>query len=291
MSNSFPQTQQITTVGAIRGRLDAAGRDGKKIGLVPTMGALHEGHLSLVRACRSECGFTVVSIYVNPTQFGPGDDLGQYPRTLEADVAALSAAGVDVVFVPSNEEMYPPGHATWVEVGSVAGPLEGRCRPGHFRGVATIVLKLFNVVGPDIAYFGHKDYQQALVIQRVVKDLNVPVLVRVCPTVREADGLAMSSRNRYLSPEARRRALVLWKSLCLAADLAAQGVCEAAEITERMREVILSAGDAQIDYVALVDPETLDPAARVDRPVLAVLAARIGATRLIDNRLIRPPGP
>ena len=219
MSSSTPKL--VTTVAQLRDELGAVRRAGKKIGLVPTMGALHEGHLSLVRAARAECDYTVVSIYVNPSQFGPGEDFAKYPRTLEDDLALLAGCRTDLVFAPSNEEVYRPGHATWVEVGAVAEPLEGACRPGHFRGVATIVLKLLNMVQPDVAYFGQKDFQQALVIRRMVADLDVPVAIRVCPIVREADGLAMSSRNRYLSPAARQRALVLWKSLQLAGELVA----------------------------------------------------------------------
>ena len=199
------------------------------------MGALHEGHLSLVRAARAECDYTVVSIYVNPSQFGPSEDFAKYPRTLEADLALLAGCRTDLVLAPGNEEVYRPGHATWVEVGAVAEPLEGACRPGHFRGVATIVLKLFNMVQPDVAYFGQKDFQQALVIRRMVADLDVPVVIRVCPIVREPDGLAMSSRNRYLSPAARQRALVLWKSLQLAAELVEKRRAQCAAIAARMR--------------------------------------------------------
>jgi pantoate--beta-alanine ligase len=285
---SAPTPLRITGLAQLRAALGEVRRGGKRIGLVPTMGALHEGHLSLVRQCRSQCDFTVVSIYVNPSQFGPGEDLTKYPRTLEADLAALAGVGAEAVFMPTNEEMYPPGYGTWVEVGSVAEPLEGQCRPGHFRGVATIVLKLFHMVGPDVACFGHKDYQQALVIQRMVRDMNVPIEVRVCPTVREPDGLAMSSRNAYLSPAARQRALVLWRSLCLARDLVARGERNTTKITEQMCGVLLSAHDARIDYVALVDPDTLEPVATVDRPVVAALAVRIENTRLIDNCLLEP---
>ena len=191
--------QLITTVAELRCVLAPARRVGSKIGLVPTMGALHAGHVSLVRAAKAECDLTVATIFVNPSQFGPGEDLAKYPRTLQADLAKLAECGTDLVFAPSSEEVYGPGHTTWVEVGSVAAPLEGQFRPGHFRGVATIVLKLFNMVQPDAAYFGQKDFQQALVIQRMVQDLNVPVAVRVCPIVREPDGLAMSSQRLFES--------------------------------------------------------------------------------------------
>ena len=199
---------------------------------------MHEGHLSLVRAAGAEGDYVVVSIYVNPSQFGPTEDYGRYPRTLENDLALLAGCRTDLVFAPSNEEVYRPGHATWVEVGSLAEPLEGACRPGHFRGVATIVLKLLGMVWPDVAYFGQKDYQQALVIRRMAADLNVPATIRVCPIVREPDGLAMSSRNRYLSPAARQRALVLWQSLQLAGQMIERGERSASVIAARMRERI-----------------------------------------------------
>jgi pantoate--beta-alanine ligase len=277
----------VATIPRLRERIATARRAGRRIGLVPTMGALHAGHLSLVRASRSECGFTAVTIYVNPSQFGPAEDFRRYPRTLEQDLDLL-AGEANLVFAPSNEDVYPPGYGTWVEPGAVAGPLEGEFRPGHFRGVATIVLKLLNMAGADVAYFGRKDFQQARVVQRMVEDLNVPIVVRVCPTVREPDGLAMSSRNRYLSAEERQRALVLWNSLCLARSLVAQGRRDAAEIVETMRSLIESAPGARIDYVALVDPGTLEPVARILGPTAAVLAVRIGSTRLIDNELLEP---
>jgi pantoate--beta-alanine ligase len=289
MSSRDSRPRLITKLDELREVLDAVRREGKRIGLVPTMGALHDGHLSLVRASRDECDDTVVSIYVNPSQFGPSEDFVQYPRSMEADLDALSEYNVPLAFAPTNDEVYPAGYATWVEVGSVAEPLEGACRPNHFRGVATIVLKLFGMVRPDVAYFGQKDYQQALVIQRMVEDLNVAVAIRVCPIVREPDGLAMSSRNAYLDPGQRQRALVLWKSLCLAAELVEAGERNAASITEKMRAVILSAEDARIDYVALVDPHTLEPVDAIRGRTLAALAVRIGEVRLIDNRLLEPP--
>lgn len=279
----------IATVAELREALEPARRSGQKIGLVPTMGALHEGHLSLVRACRAECDLTVVSIYVNPSQFGPTEDFARYPRTLQADLELLASCGAEIAFAPSDAEVYPDGYATWVEVGSVARPLEGECRPGHFRGVATIVLKLLNMVGPQIAYFGQKDYQQALVVRRLVQDLNVPTTIRLCPIVREPDGLAMSSRNRYLAPEERKRAAVLYTSLCLAKDLVAQGQTSAPAIAQQMQRILLSAQPARIDYIALVDPETLQPVQQITGPTLAALAVVIGQTRLIDNSLLEPP--
>ena len=289
MNSDTARPNVIATVSELRQTLDAVRRRGKKIGLVPTMGALHAGHLSLVRAANEQCDYTVVTIFVNPSQFGPAEDLDKYPRTLEADLDALSQYGVPLVFVPSNKEVYRPDHDTWVESGSVAKPLEGECRPVHFRGVATVVLKLFNMVQPQVAYFGAKDYQQALVIRRMVGDLNLPIEVRVCPTVREPDGLAMSSRNAYMSSDQRRRALLLWKSLCLARRMVETGQRNAAAIAEQMRAVIGEAEDVRIDYVALVDPETLKPVSEIHRPTLAALAVKIGQTRLIDNCLLEPP--
>jgi pantoate--beta-alanine ligase len=282
----------VSKLSELRRTLDLARRDGRRIGLVPTMGALHEGHLSLVRTCQSECDLSVVSIYVNPSQFGPNEDLARYPRTLDADLDALATCGADLVFFPADGDVYPPGYSSWVDVGPVSTPLEGQCRPGHFRGVATIVLKLLNMVGPQAAYFGQKDYQQVQVIRRLVADLNVPVEIRVVPTVREADGLAMSSRNRYLAPDERRRATALVRSLRLAAELAAGGERSTAVLADKMRDVILSADPARIDYIALVDPETLEPVQEIRGPTLAALAVVVGRTRLIDNWLIEPPrGP
>jgi len=278
----------IASINELRSALSAVRKAGKRIGMVPTMGALHEGHLSLVRASKAECDYTVVSIYVNPSQFGPREDFAKYPRTLPADLDMLATVNTELVFAPSSEEMYPSGYCTWVEVGAVAEPLEGQCRPGHFRGVAGIVLKLLNIVQPEAAYFGQKDYQQVLVIRRMVDDLNVPVEIRICPIVREPDGLALSSRNRYLSPAARKQALVLWKSLQLAGELVAQGERNVENIAARMRNVILTAEDASIDYVVLVDPETLQPVNTITGRTLAALAVKIENTRLIDNCLLEP---
>ena len=285
--NEFlPRPKCVATVDELRASVTAARAGGKSIGLVPTMGALHEGHLSLARASKAECGYTVVSIFVNPTQFSPEEDLAAYPRTLAADLDKLAVCGTDLVFAPANDEVYAEGHATWVEVGSVARPLEGECRPIHFRGVATVVLKLLNMVGPDFAYFGQKDYQQAQVIKRMVADLNVPTVIRVCPTVREPDGLAMSSRNAYLDPAARRGALALWNSLCLADELVKGGERSPKIVARRMRDAIESVPNARIDYIAVVDPDTLEPVDTIEGPVLAALAVHIGKTRLIDNRLL-----
>ena len=261
---------------------------GKKVGLVPTMGALHRGHLSLVEAAFEECDACVATIFVNPAQFGPSEDLDKYPRTLDADLDALATLGVQIAFVPEAAAVYGPRHATWVEVGSVAEPLEGECRPGHFRGVATIVLKLFNMAGADVAYFGQKDYQQAQVIRRMAEDLNVPVQIRVCPIIREPDGLAMSSRNAYLDAEERQQAVSLCDSLCRAEALIANGETNAERIRETIEEILVQRGKGQIEYVALADPETLEPVASITGETLIALAVRIGKTRLIDNCLARP---
>jgi pantoate--beta-alanine ligase len=289
--------QLVTTAAQLREALEPLRRAGRKIGLVPTMGALHEGHISLVRAAKAQCDATVVTIFVNPSQFGQGEDLAKYPRTLEADLAKLAACGADLVLAPASDDVYRPGHTTWVEVGAVAERLEGKFRPGHFRGVATIVLKLFNMSRAEVAFFGQKDYQQALVIQQMVEDLNVPVEVRICPIVREADGLAMSSRNAYLGPAARARATVLWKSLQLAQELVGRGERNALAVLEPMRQMIGAAGaqgaagEVRVDYVALVDPQTLEPVCEIRGRTLAVLAVWIGKTRLIDNCFLNPDEP
>ncbi len=275
----------LATVAETRAALLPFRRAGQRIGFVPTMGALHAGHMSLVRASKAECDITVVSIYVNPSQFATHENLAKYPRTLAADLEKLAACDTDFVVAPSDAEVYRRGHTTWVEVGPIAEPLEGRFRPGHFRGMATVVLKLFNVVQPDFAYFGHKDYQQAAVIRRMVADFDLPVQIRVCPIVREADGLAMSSRNVYLSHDARQSAAVLSRSLEAARQLVAQGQRDTNYIIGQMTEMIVAAGGA-IDYVALVDPDTLEPVQQINGPVVALMAVKFGDTRLIDNILL-----
>lgn len=285
-SSSLTAAQLVTSRAELRALLDAARQQKQQIGLVPTMGALHAGHLSLVEAARRECGCTVVTIFVNPTQFGPGEDFDRYPRTLEADLQLLGTAGADIVYAPPADDVYPPGFSTFVDVGRVAEPWEGRFRPGHFRGVATVVLKLFQRIPADFAYFGRKDYQQALVIRRMVADLDVPITIRVCPIVREPDGLAMSSRNRYLSGEERRRALAIYEGLQLAAQLARQGERSAARIVQRVEEHLTAMGRMRVDYVAVADPETLEPVGELRGPTLMAIAAWIGRTRLIDNATI-----
>jgi pantoate--beta-alanine ligase len=285
-STSMAKPKLITTRDALRGEL-AAYRAGKaSIGLVPTMGALHQGHLSLVRQSVAKCDRTIVTVFVNPTQFGPREDFSKYPRTLETDLAALATEKADLVFAPAADEIYPPGFSTYVEPPKLAETLEGQCRPGHFRGVATIVLKLFLLVPADVAFFGHKDFQQARVIQQMVRDLNVDIEVEICPTVREPDGLAMSSRNRYLSKNERQQALAISKSLRLASDLFQAGELDAQEICNQMRHCLSASNIEKIDYVALVDPDTLESVREVSESTIALVAAHVGNTRLIDNSRI-----
>jgi len=276
----------ITRGDALQRCLVPRCRQGQRIGLVPTMGALHEGHLSLVDAARAECDFTVVTIFVNPTQFGANEDLAAYPRTLKADLEALRRRQADLVFAPPEKEMYRPGHDTVVEVGSVAAPLEGEFRPGHFRGVATIVLKLLHLVPANVAFFGRKDYQQLLVVRQLVDDLDLAVEIRACPTVREPDGLAMSSRNAYLSPAERRCARALPQSLRLAVEMVASGQRDANTIRRRVTEHLRMAGGVDIQYVVLVRDGTVTPVTRVEGPTVVAIAAVVGKTRLIDNELI-----
>ena len=273
----------VSSVRELRNAVSAARGDGRSIGLVPTMGALHEGHLSLVRASQAECGQTVATIFVNPTQFGPHEDFDKYPRTLDADRDALSSCGAELVFAPDRAEMYPVGCSTAVEPPLVARRWEGECRPGHFSGVATVVLKLFNLVQADVAFFGHKDYQQAVVIQHMVRDLNLPIQIRVCPTVREPDGLAMSSRNRYLSVGERAQAAAIPRGLQRAGRMADDGERTTAKLADAVRRELAEAGIEQIDYVAVVDPDSLEPVAVLERPAIILVAAHVGGTRLIDN--------
>jgi len=259
---------------------------GGSVGFVPTMGYLHEGHLALVKQARVENFAVIVSIYVNPTQFGPREDLGTYPRELDRDLELLREEGVDIVFVPSDDEMYPPEFSSWVDVEKVTERLEGASRPGHFRGVATVVAKLLNIVQPTKAYFGQKDAQQAAVIKRMVADLNMGIEIVVVPTVRESDGLAMSSRNIYLNPGERQAATILFKALTLAQQLSQGGEKDAGKIRRQMTSLIQKEPLAQIDYVSIADAETLEELNSIDRPALAYLAVRIGKTRLIDNMLL-----
>ena len=256
------------------------------LGLVPTMGALHEGHLSLAGRARTECASVAMSIFVNPAQFGPHEDLTRYPRPIERDLQLAEAAGIDLVFNPSVEEIYPPGFGTYVEVGDVARRWEGEHRPGHFRGVATVVTKLFTLVAPQCAYFGQKDFQQLAVVRRLVADLNLPVEVVGCETVREPDGLALSSRNVYLSPDERPYATALHAALHTGRQRVAAGATKASAVREAMERVLLDTPGVTVDYVAVVDPGTLEPLDRIEPGrtlVHGLIAARLGAVRLIDN--------
>jgi pantoate--beta-alanine ligase len=264
-------------------------RQGRRIGFVPTMGCLHEGHLHLVRRAKAQADVVVVSIFVNRLQFGAGEDFDAYPRDLQRDLRLLRAAGADVVFCPSHGEMYPSAASSvHVEETRLSTSLCGQSRPGHFRGVTTVVAKLFNIVLPDVAVFGQKDAQQVLVVRRMVRDLNFPVRVDVAPTVRESDGLAMSSRNAYLSASERREALCLSRALKAARRMVRLGGTSTALLRRSMAAVIARAPHAAVDYIAIVDAETLEPLARMDRTALVALAVRIGRTRLIDNAVLRP---
>ena len=256
------------------------------VGFVPTMGYLHDGHLALVKQARSENSVVVASIFVNPTQFGPTEDFKSYPRNTERDLAMLRKEKTDIVFMPSAEDMYPEGFSSWVEVEKVTDQLEGGCRPGHFKGVATVVAKLFNIVEPTRAYFGQKDAQQALVIKKMVADLNMNLEVIVSPTVRESDGLAMSSRNVYLNPQERQAATVLFKALTLAQNMLKKGDRNAESIRQKMTSLISKEPLAKIEYVSIADTQTLEELSKIDRPALASLAVRVGKTRLIDNMLV-----
>jgi pantoate--beta-alanine ligase len=256
---------------------------GKTLGFVPTMGALHEGHLSLVRASKSRCDVTAVSIFVNPLQFGPSEDLAKYPRTLDRDTRLLEELGVDLLFVPGVDEMYPRGAKTYVLVDELTGKLDGASRPGHFRGVATVVAKLFEIVRPDYAFFGQKDAAQVAVLRKMVGDLNMDVELVVCPIVREKDGLAMSSRNAYLTAEQRQQALVLNRALRGVQAAVEAGEHDTAKLIEIGKKVIAEEPGARLDYFAIVDPDSLDPVTDISRDALVAVAAYVGATRLIDN--------
>jgi pantoate--beta-alanine ligase len=276
-------TELVRTIDELRTAVRVARLRAQRVALVPTMGALHEGHMSLIRRSRTETDFVVVTIFVNPLQFGPKEDLSSYPRPFDRDLKLCAQAGVDLVFAPDQATIYPAGFATFVEVEGLSTRLEGAIRARHFRGVATVVLKLFNLVQPDIAYFGQKDAQQAGLIQQMVRDLNVPVDVRVCPTIREHDGLALSSRNVYLSHAERQRALVLSRSLQAAKELIEGGERDADAVRMKMRSLLESERDVTPDYAELVDPITFEPVAQITGSLLAVVAARVGPARLIDN--------
>lgn len=261
-----------------------------RLGLVPTMGALHEGHLSLIRAAKAQCDRVAVSVFVNPTQFGPGEDLTRYPRPFERDIQLLESEGVDIVFAPSVEEMYGTGGTAWVTVEGLSEKLDGRSRPGHFRGVTTVVTKLFHIVEPDVAFFGQKDAAQLAVIRRMVKDLNFPVEIVACPIAREPDGLAMSSRNAYLNSEDRRRALALNRALKQVEKEFGNGERNSAKLIATARQLFAQEPQVRLDYFEIVDPDTLDPVEQITTKTLVAVAAYVGPTRLIDNLLlgIRP---
>lgn len=278
--------QVFETVSGLRQFLAAQRSAHVRIGLVPTMGYLHAGHISLVQAARRECDVVVMSIFVNPKQFGPQEDFTTYPRDMAGDLRQAQAAGVDAVFAPTVEEIYPPGYLTEVVVHELTTPLCGASRPGHFNGVTTVVAKLFNIVGADRAYFGQKDYQQVTVLRKMATDLCLPIEVITCPTIREADGLALSSRNAYLSPAERQAALVLWRTLQLAETRLAEGARHGPALAETLRQYITTEPLARIDYVALCDPQTLQDVVHLATSVLVALAVSIGKTRLIDNAVL-----
>jgi len=272
------------TIKSVRSLVKAARSKDKKIGFVPTMGALHIGHILLIEAARKNTDFVVVSIFVNPTQFGPGEDFEKYPRPLDADLEICKKAGADVVFAPSAKEMYPAENLTWVNVEKLAAPLCGCSRPGHFRGVATVCAKLFNIVAPDTAFFGQKDAQQVAVVKKMAADLNIPLEIVVCPTVREKNGLAISSRNRYLTAQEKKDAASIYKSLRKCEQMVKQGIRETEPIIAGMRKILSPV--CSIEYISIVDAQTLQNLDKIAGPAIAAVAVKIGSTRLIDNILI-----
>jgi pantoate--beta-alanine ligase len=272
-----------STIAEVRAACADARTDGKSLGLVPTMGALHEGHLSLVRAAKAQCDAVAVSIFVNPTQFGPTEDLAKYPRQFDRDCQLLQQEGVDILFAPPVEEIYPQGNVSWVLVEGLSDKLDGRSRPGHFRGVTTVVAKLFHIIEPHAAFFGQKDAAQLAVIRRMVRDLHFPVEIVACPIVREADGLAMSSRNAYLNREERARALILHRSLEQAERDFRAGERIATKLISAAGEVLGSEPLVRVDYLEIIDPDSLDPVERISGKALIAIAAHVGTTRLIDN--------
>jgi pantoate--beta-alanine ligase len=280
----------IHTVAWMKQVASDARRNDRLLGLVPTMGALHEGHFSLIRQANSQCSPVVVSIFVNPKQFGPSEDFQKYPRTLDSDLAALKTLGVDYVFAPTPEQMYPPGFRTAVTVDGLSDRLEGRSRPGHFRGVTTVVLKLFEIVLPRLAFFGRKDAQQARIIRQMTDDLDLYTEIAVCPIVREADGLALSSRNRYLSASDRRAATALYRSLDSLRREISAGDRDVVHLLATMSTIVESEPGVSLDYAEIVDADTLEPAMVLSKTCYALLAARVGGTRLIDNALIVQAG-
>ena len=287
--NLFASEMQICkTIQEMRAAASAAKRGDQRLGLVPTMGALHEGHLSLVRAAKQKCGVVAASIFVNPTQFGPDEDFAKYPRSFERDCQLLQREAVDLLFAPTAEEMYPQRLTTWVTVEGLSDKLCGKSRPGHFRGVTTIVAKLFQIVHPDAAFFGQKDAAQLAIIRRLVRDLNIPVEIIACPIVRESDGLAMSSRNSYLDPQQRKAAPVLYRSLRQIQDLFQKGERRSDTLVQAGKCIIGNEPCVRLDYLEIVDPNSLDPIEEISLPALVAVAAFLGSTRLIDNVLLHP---
>lgn len=271
----------------VRAAVGTARRLQQRVGFVPTMGALHAGHLSLIQAARRDCGFVVVSIFVNPTQFAPHEDLARYPRPKSQDLALCEQAGVNLVFYPAAETMYPPGSSTFVHVEGLSSLWEGVIRPTHFRGVTTVVMKLLHIVQPDIAYFGQKDYQQQVIIRQMVRDLDVPVEIRTCPTVRDADGLALSSRNAYLSESERTAARCLWQALQQGEAALRAGIHSPPQLAALMQQHIRQTAGVELDYAVVVDPTSLQELQQPQAEMVALVAARIGRTRLLDNAIWR----
>ena len=276
----------VKTIEAVRELMKAVRMDGRKIGFVPTMGALHIGHVSLIEVAVKSCDFVVVSIFVNPTQFGPGEDYEKYPRPLEADLEICQKAKVDAVFVPTAEEMYPDKNITCVNVEKLTEKLCGRSRPGHFRGVTTVCAKLFNIITPDIAFFGQKDAQQSIVIKQMVADLNMSLEIAICPTIRESDGLAVSSRNQYLNKQQRQDAAYLYKSLQKSLEMVHVGKTDTKEIISEMKKILNQKSSIEVEYVNIVNYETLEDINRIVGKVLVAVAVKLGPARLIDNILI-----
>jgi pantoate--beta-alanine ligase len=280
--------QIVTTIAEARAAIAALRAQNKSVGLVPTMGALHAGHLTLVQAARAQCDAVVATIFVNPTQFGPSEDFSKYPRTFEADCELLRAANVDLLFAPDVAEIYPAGATTFVSVEGIEDRLDGQSRPGHFRGVATVVAKLFHIVAPSKAFFGQKDAAQVAILRRMVRDLHFDLEIVVCPIVRETDGLAMSSRNRYLNEDQRQSATVLYRTLTAMQERVEEGEVASSELIDAGLSVLSEEPDAQLDYLRVVDPDTLEDLPDAEGGALLAVAARFGSARLIDNVLIPP---
>ena len=278
--------QIVRTIDSVRKAVKKARSEGRTIGLVPTMGALHQGHISLIKAATQKCDFVVVSIFVNPAQFCPGEDLDKYPQDLEADSVICQNAGVRLIFAPEDKQMYPDKNLTWVTVAELSENLCGRSRPGHFRAVATVCAKLFNIVCADAAFFGQKDAQQAILIKRMVTDLNMDLEIVICPTVREDSGLALSSRNKYLSPEEKKDAQLLYSSLKICETMADEGIRDCQKLTQAIRRELARSTRIKIEYVSITDTQKLQDIERIDRSALVSLAVKIGTTRLIDNILL-----